>query len=187
MTARWRQLIVLTGLLLLAASVRGAETEFYVRHAETHLHDGVYWLDARIDYQLSSDSLEALNNGVALTVVLEITVERVRSYLWNETVADITQHYEVTLHPLSGRYVVDNLNTGIGKTFATLDDALDYLGTLRDFPLLDAKLAPPEEEHEVVLEARLDIESLPAPLRPLAYLSSQWRLASDEYRCPLTE
>ena len=185
MTGGWRNLI-LAGLLMLAGPLH-AQSEFYVRSASTQLEDGVYWLDALIDYQFSERSLEALENGVALTVVVEIDVNRVRRYLWNETVAEIIQRYELTLHPLSGRYVVDNLNTGVSKTFDTLADAADYLGRIRHFPLLDAELAPPDEEHEVVLNARLDIESLPAPLRPLAYLSSQWRLDSDEYRCPLED
>ncbi|SRR6056297_2850664 len=185
MLKSWRNLILVIGLLFHGAA--GAETEFYVRGAHTYLDEGVYWLDARIDYRFSDRSLEALDSGVALTVVLEIEVERQRAYLWDETVAEITQHYELTLHPLSGRYVVDNLNTGISRTFGTLEEAALFLGRLRRFPLLDAKLAPPGDDYEVVMKARLDIESLPAPLRPLAYLSSQWRLASDVFRCPLEE
>ena len=34
-------------------------------------------------------------------------------------------------------------------------------------------------------EVYVDIEALPAPLRPVAYLSSPWRLTSEWYEWPL--
>ena len=42
-----------------------------------------------------------------------------------------------------------------------------------------------DETYWVYLQIRLDIESLPVSLRPVAYLSPQWRLNSDWYLCPL--
>ena len=41
------------------------------------------------------------------------------------------------------------------------------------------------EKYDVHLHTYLDLESLPAPMRPIAYISSQWRLESDRYRWPL--
>lgn len=171
---------------LLGALPAAAETEFYVRHAETRLADRVYYLDARIQYRFSEEALEALRSGVALTIVLDIDVERRRPYLWNETRAALRQRFQLTHHALSARYILTNLNTGVSSTFATYEAAMDRLGRLKDFPLIDAELIDPDQQYLVELETYLDIESLPAPLRPVAYLNAGWRLSSDTYTCPLT-
>jgi hypothetical protein len=42
------------------------------------------------------------------------------------------------------------------------------------------------EEYEVLIHAELDIEALPSPLRPLAYITPAWRLNSDWYSWSLT-
>ena len=61
-------------------------------------------------------------------------------------------------------------------------NAVEALGTIADFPLLDAYLLEGEKHYMLYVRARLDIEALPSPLRPLAYLSSLWRLESEWYR-----
>src|SRR5215467_830927 len=45
---------------------------FAVREARTELQDGVYYLDARIEYRLSSDARRALQSGVPLTIRVEV-------------------------------------------------------------------------------------------------------------------
>ena len=59
------------------------------------------------------------------------------------------------------------------------------LGKIRNFPLLDEHLIGDKGHRYVRLRALLDIESLPSPMRPLAYLSSLWRLKSDWYEWPI--
>jgi hypothetical protein len=44
----------------------------------------------------------------------------------------------------------------------------------------------PERAISLALKARLDIESLPTPLRALAYVSPEWYLSSRWYKLPLT-
>lgn len=171
---------------LIGSLPAAAETEFYVRHGETHLDDNVYRLDARIQYRFSEEVLEALRSGVALTIVLDIDVARKRTYLWDETKASLRQRYQLSHHALSARYVLTNLNTGFSRNFTTYEAAVDALGRVEAFPLIDAALLDPEQAYRVELETYLDIESLPAPLRPVAYFSSAWRLSSDTYQCPLT-
>ena len=41
--------------------------------------------------------------------------------------------------------------------------------------------------YQVKMRTFLDIESLPAPMRPLAYISSDWQLDSDWVSWPLTQ
>ena len=61
------------------------------------------------------------------------------------------------------------------------------LGQINNLPLIDARLLNPELRYQVKVRAHLDIESLPAPMRPLAYISSDWQLDSDWVSWPLTQ
>lgn len=169
--------------LLWTAGVRAAD--FDVVSASTRLEGGVYRLNARIDYRFSDAALEALQNGVPLTVELDMEVRRRRPWLWDETVYALTQRFRLEYHTLSRQYLASNLNSGERRGFPTRSGAVRFMGQIADFPFLDKSLLDPDERYEGALRARLDIEALPAPLRLLAYLSDDWRLASEWYSWPL--
>lgn len=160
-------------------------TGFEVIAASTKLESGVYRLNARIEYHFSGPALEALQNGVPLTVELEMEVRRRRSWVWDETVYALTQRFRLEYHTLSRQYLVNNLNSGERRGFPSRIAALQFMGQINDFPLLDKGLLATSERYEGALRAWLDIESLPAPLRLLAYLSDDWRLTSEWYTWPL--
>mgnify|MGYP000952838281 CR=1 FL=1 len=169
--------------LLGAAEVHAAG--FEVLAASTKLEGGVYRLDAKIEYHFSNPALEAMQNGVPLTVELEMEVRRRRAWVWDETVYALTQRFRLEYHSLSRQYLVSNLNSGERRGFPSRAAALGFMGQINDFPFLDKGLLAPSERYEGALRAWLDIESLPAPLRLFAYLSDDWRLASEWYTWPL--
>lgn len=164
----------------LSASLAWAEGGFRVARAISQVREGVVLLDARIDYDFSKATLDALHNGVPLTVEIEIEILRSRDWAWDETVAALTQRYRLEYHALARQYVVVNLNSGEFRSFPTRAAALVYMGELNDFPVLDAALLDGRSGGSVYgrIRAGLDIEALPPPLRPVAYLSSAWRLGS---------
>ncbi len=172
--ARW--LALWFGLLW---AVGGHAAGFEVLSATTRLEGGVYRLNARIEYRFSTAALEALQSGVPLTIDIEMEVRRRRPWLWDETVYALTQRFQLEYHTLSRQYLVGNLNSGERRAFPTRAAALGFMGRIQDFPLLDQSLLTENERYEGALRVLLDIESLPAPLRLLAYLSDDWRLASE--------
>ena len=179
--SRWPLVL---GLLLFLAPLAWA-TGFTVLSAGTQLDQNVYRLDAVIDYDLSTVAKEALNNGVPLTIQMQMQVLRTREWLWDETIADIQQRYRLEYHALARQYLVTNLNNGELNSFPSRESAIEFLGRVRDFPLLDNSLLKPGDNYYGRLRVRLDIEDLPAPLRPIAYLSTDWRLTSAWYIWPL--
>ncbi|MCP4701002.1 MAG: DUF4390 domain-containing protein [Gammaproteobacteria bacterium] len=181
-----RYLLIIALCLLPVAFCFAQDEYFTILRAKTRLADKLYLLEAAISYQLSKDTIEALENGVALTLVLDIKVTRKRWYVWNQNIAAIQQRYRLKYHALSRQYLVKHLNTGIQKAYWQLNSALAALGKLNDFPLLDRHLLTSGKDYGVYLKAYLDIEALPAPLRPMAYFSSEWRLTSKPYKCSLT-
>ncbi len=179
---RLRWALLLLGLLL-AMDAWGAG--FRVLSANTRLVEGVYRLDARLDYDFSQAALEALANGVPLTIELEMEVRRHRNWVWDESVAALAQRFRLDYHALARQYLVTNLNSGEFNSFPTLTAATLYMGVIDGFPLLDRSLLTPKGSYYARLRASLDIESLPAPLRPVAYLSGDWRLTSEWRTWPL--
>ena len=189
---RHRQLFNILATLLLAWSVLVATATwadggvFVVEQAGTRLEEGVYRLDARISYQFSDAVREALQNGVPLTVEIQIEVYRGRWYWLNEDVAELSQFYLLQFHALSRQYLLTSLNSGAQRSFSSLYSALEVMGRMQDVPILDNKLLKPNTRYQARLRVRLDIESLPSPLRPVAYLSDEWRLVSEWYEWSLS-
>ena len=179
-TSLW--IVLLAGLLSVATAWASG---FEVLSAAIRLENGVYRLNARIEYRFSTVALDALQNGVPLTVALDMEVRRRRSWVWDETVYALTQRFQLEYHALSRQYLVNNLNSGERRGFASRSAALRFMGDIADFPLLDRSLLAETERYEGALRARIDLEALPAPLRLVAYLSDDWRLASEWYSWPL--
>jgi hypothetical protein len=155
--------------------------QFTVNQGKTELVDNVYQLDASLGYQFTPETLDALDNGVPLTLVLDIEVYRPRRYLWDEVIASLAQRYEIHYHALSDQYLLRHLNSGAQFTYPTLDSALASLGTVRNIPIIDAPLLEPGKHYMVRVRSRLDIDALPVPLQLIAYVSQDWWLSSGWY------
>ena len=159
---------------------------FVVEQAGSQVAEEVYVLNARISYHFNPDVLEALESGVPLTIRLNVEVLRPREWLWDETFTSLVQRYQLQYHALTQQYLVKNLNSGIQYNFPTRQASLEALGEISELPLLDKRLLDPGTPYTVRLRADLDVESLPGPLRLLAYVSPQWRVQSEWYSWPLT-
>ncbi|MEM7282834.1 MAG: DUF4390 domain-containing protein [Pseudomonadota bacterium] len=158
---------------------------FEVRSAYTELQDGVYFLNAKLDYELSDAAKEALHNGLSLTMEMQIEVLRPRRFWFDREVFTLNQRHELTFQALSERYTVKNLNSGDLTSFSTLESATETLGTVRHLPFLDEALLRPDKRYDVRLRGVLDTRELAGPLRLLTFFWDQWRLTSDWYTWPL--
>ncbi len=165
--------------------VSGYAEGFKILAAETKLKNHVYHLEANMDLQFSDDALDALRSGVPLIVLVNIEVNKDRSWWWDKTIAELEQGYLLLYHALSEKYIIHNLNSGAQQNFISLSAALHSLSNIRDFPLIDKNLLDEDDDYYVQMRIYLDIESLPAPMRPIAYISSQWQLESDWFSWPL--
>lgn len=174
-----------TAVALLLSFVVAAQTGtdrqgyFSVRSADTQLIDGVQVLDARLQLVLSDEALNALNNGVALTIELRLEVIRTRRFLPDALDAELDLRYELEYRPLSQRYIVRRLNSGDQDSFATLYSALNSLGRIEMLPVVDDAILEPRARYRMRLQALLSTRQYPAPLRMLFFWRDQWQLKSD--------
>ena len=155
---------------------------FEIRSASVELRSGVYYLDAWIEYRLSTEAREALESGVALTLDTEVEFLRHRRFWFDPQEAGLLQSYGLQYHALSQRYIVANLNTGEQSSFATLFSALNSLGRITQLPLIDAALLDPDGVYDIRIRAILSTEDIPGPLQLLAFWRKGWSLESEWFR-----
>lgn len=185
-----RQLAFVFGVLLLGTTTLVSAQDskpglFEVRSAQTELEDGVYLLDARLQYILSSEALEALDNGLPLNFMIEIEVIESRRFWVDDTVASLQVRLQLQYHALSQRYLVRSLNSGDQESFATLYSALNNLGRLSGLPVIDAGLLHPTRAHRMRVRSMLEFRDFAGPLRSLAFWLDDWHLQSEWFTWPL--
>jgi len=173
--------------LLLALPARADESGgFVIRTAYTELQNGVYYLNADVDLSLSDAAVNALENGLPLTVELQIQIIRHRRLVWDKTVAELAQRYQISFHALTRRFIITNLNSGDEQSFASYRDAITSLGQVSDLPVIDANLLDPEARYKIRMRAVLDVKDFPGPLQLIASLFKGWDLTSAWYEWVLT-
>lgn len=161
------------------------QSGFSIQSLETLMRERVYLLNANFSFNFSNEAIEALEHGVPLLILIDIEILTPRWWWGDKTIADLEQGYLLLYHALSESYVIHNLNSGTQNNFISLQQALEFLSQIKELPILDANLLKSKNDYYLRVRAHLDIESLPAPMRPLAYISSDWQLASDWYEWPL--
>lgn len=160
------------------ASADALDGALEVMSADLDLDHAVYQLHARIEYPNTPAIREALADGVTLAFDVEARITRDR-HLWIDPVVDDAMlRRELTYHTVSDRYVVRNLQDGTQQSFATLDEALDFLGNIERWPILvESQLAPTERYH-VSVRAGIRRGRLPASLRMLLFWKNDWYRAT---------
>jgi hypothetical protein len=177
----------LPALVLLGVSATAQANGFEVEAAQARLEQDRLVVTANMDLELSDEAEEALSKGIPLDILLEFRLYRDRRWMWDDTLAEWTLRTQVKYHALSGLYLVTLQESKDAKTFGTQREALAYVGTLTrvSFPM------PPTGSDDKTglilgLRARLDVRTLPAPLQPLAYVSSAWwRLKTKWTKWPI--
>ncbi len=180
-----RGLRVALPLLLLLATVGVQAASFHVHDVQIRKDRDEYRLNGRIDYLLSDEAHEALSNGVPLTLRVQLVVEKVWRGFWDPSPLAKTLWFQIRYHALTELYRVVDLQTGDEQSFVTQDAALYALGEISDLPLVKLDELAADETYHLRLRADLDIESLPLPLQPLAYLGRGWKLTSGWSQWPL--
>ncbi|MBS0365809.1 MAG: DUF4390 domain-containing protein [Proteobacteria bacterium] len=151
-----------------------------VRSAYVNIDKGVFLLYSRVEYPMTPAINEALRDGISLTFDLEVRVERQRRMWFNSSVVDLTLRRELTYHVVSDRYVVHDVRSGDQTTFATLDEALAFLGKVDAWPVL---VEPQLDGGNYTISVRAGMRRghLPASLRAILFWTDDWARQSEWY------
>ncbi len=182
---QWRLLTLWLGLLFSLGAQAASAPDFVISSAHVFERHQVYYLDAKAKLRLDGNLASALQNGVGLVFVWDIRIMRPHGWWFDNTLASLSTRYRLRYQPLSQRYRVDDLNSGVSHSYWSLSQALQRIGRLQDFPLIDQSLLLPERPLFVDLRVRISAAALPLPLRIRSYLDASWRPASKWFRCDL--
>jgi uncharacterized protein DUF4390 len=152
-----------------------------VRSAYATPEQGVFQLFARIVYPVNDDIRAALKDGLTLTFDLDVVVSRERSFWMDQTVAEYTLKRELSYHAVSDRYLTRELGTGSSDqhSYATLEEALEALGTVDAWPFLLAPQLSQNRTYRVSLRAGVRRGRLPDTLRVLLFWTDDWHRESE--------
>jgi hypothetical protein len=142
-------------------------------------------IDANLKINFSEDVIEALENGIPLTIAVNLQVIRERFWWKNVLIKESIQLFELRYHPLTDIHEVKNIATNDRYTFNSRQEAMMALGTIRGAHLITNTQLNSEQNYFVQMRIWLDINRLPIALRPLASLSSAWRLESPWFHWPI--
>ncbi len=177
--------MALAGALILAlwgglASADALDGVLKVSSAYVNLDHGVIQLYAHVQYPLNPAIREALQDGVTLTFDVEVRVDRVRHYWFNENVVDLTFQRKLAYHVVTDHFVVREVRSGDRKSFDTLKEALAYLGKVNGWPIL---VEPQLDGGRYIISVRAGVRrgNLPASLRALLFWTDDWQRVSKWY------
>lgn len=176
-----RQLVVYASvfLLILPGTLAANTTEFADMQLSLEKDDRSLLLQGDLALNFSKAALEALANGLPLAVDAQITIKPKGKWYWQKSLAAYNYKLEIQYHALSQQYLVKGFGFNYPKAFYTQSSALTALGKIEALPLIELQALDADEDYEISIKAELDSESLPIPLRPLTYISDDWRLRSD--------
>ncbi|MEM7293595.1 MAG: DUF4390 domain-containing protein [Pseudomonadota bacterium] len=152
-----------------------------ILEADTALRDDVFLLRCKSQLELPESPAAALSSGLPLVFVLKVEMFRDRAWWFDDAIAQVNVRYQLQYFELTNRYQVTRMDTGFRSSHFSLDSALQRIGALDDFALIEARYLEEDSSYRGAITLSLDAEALPLPLRPQAYVSPQWRFSSEEY------
>jgi hypothetical protein len=157
---------------------------FKLEDAHSWRADGSDYLNAHFSIELSSGAEEAVKNGIPLVFELQVQVVEMHTWWWDSVEIEFTERRLLQYHALSQSYQVINLNDESQGNYSRLDEALRVAGAIENLLLSDHALDQ-GPNYSLRIRGSLDVESLPTPVRLIAYVSSGWDMVSKWYKWPL--
>lgn len=149
-----------------------ANNNFNVRNVFYSFQSSELIIISQLDLSLSSQLIDAINNGVAISVAVEYAKPK-KNIIGTRYDIFATATYEIERHSLSNRYLMRSIKTGKTDIFNSIQSALDSLGSS-----LKQSVQYKESIDELAVRCYVDKYRLPGPLRFKAFFSTSWSPSS---------
>lgn len=182
---RWRHpwLACVAALLSAAPGLCASADDasrFEIRNAYVELKDGSWQLDVRLDLGLSRAARQAFDEGVPLSLRLEVEASTARRFLPDETAVSMTREWQLAHDAIANRYVVTHPVTGEQDSHASQEEALAVLARISGLQFADTTQLPEGGRFEMRVRASVEIGELPAAIKMLLFWKS-WSRSTDWY------
>ena len=163
--------------LLCAAALAARAEEIEVRNAQLLATEEGVALNADFVFDFAPRLAEMVANGVPLYFVVEFELTRPRWWWFDEKAVAKRMQQRLSYHAVSRHY---RLSTGLlQQQFATLEEALHVLRSVRNWVVIDRSAALADANYEAALRMRLDTTLLPKPFQLSALTSREMNLESS--------
>lgn len=166
------------------ASAEILQGEFKVCSAYINVDNKVFLLHAQVEYPLNAAIRQTLHEGLTLTYDLDVRIERERRFWFDAAIVDLTLRRELSYHAVTERYLVREKRSASQESFATLEQAIEYLGKVERWPII---VEPQLNGGNYRVGARAAIRRgrLPTSLRTLFFWTEDWHRESEWYQWSL--
>lgn len=187
----------LAGLNLLACSVRIVQfailllmmplvvaedgVAFRVQNASFSLDETLLELNSEIEIELPAYISIAIEQGFAVPLMFEVEILSPIKYWPDRKIISLKQQYQLHFLPMLGSYVIFDLNAGQRYYFDSLNEAVEYLHEVNNYPMLDVNNISDERSYYARLRFGIDSDELPLPLKSSSLWDNDWNLKSDWY------
>jgi len=187
----------LAGLNLLACSVRIVQftllllmmplvvaedgVAFRVQNASFSLDETLLELNSEIEIELPAYISIAIEQGFAVPLMFEVEILSPIKYWPDRKIVSLKQQYQLHFLPMLGSYVIIDLNAGQRFYFDSLNEAVEHLHEVNNYPMLDVNNISDERSYYARLRFGIDSDELPLPLKSSSLWDNDWNLKSDWY------
>lgn len=176
-------LIVLA--MIICPAYAEEEPAFAVASVNSQLNESVYFINAVFDIELPYYIRSAVDQGFDLPLVMEIEGFRQRTMWFDEKIVFIKQQYMLRYHTLLDAVSILDVNAGNRLYYASLDEAIERLSVLIDYPALDNNTLQNGKLYHARIRFGIDSNELPLPLKSSSLWKNNWDLKSDWFEWEL--
>ena len=175
--------IVQFAILLLMMPLVVAEdgVAFRVQNASFSLDETQLELNCEIEIELPAYISIAIEQGFAVPLMFEVEILSPIKYWPDRKIVSLKQQYQLHFLPMLGSYVIFDLNAGQRYYFDSLNEAVEYLHEVNNYPMLDVNNISDERSYYARLRFGIDSDELPLPLKSSSLWDNDWNLKSDWY------
>jgi len=141
----------------------------------SYIDNGVYYSDIDIPINFENEQIKALESGIVFNLELNLNIVDIRNWRLDRDIGELTQTYSIEFNAFTRRYTVSNKNTGRQASMATIQEASDYLSTIKRLPLVDDSLLDLDANYTVILDSRLRAQGMSQWMKTISF----WRESLD--------
>jgi len=173
------QFIIL--LLMMPLVVAEDGVAFRVQNASFSLDETLLELNSEIEIELPAYISIAIEQGFAVPLMFEVEILSPIKYWPDRKIVSLKQQYQLHFLPMLGSYVIFDLNAGQRYYFDSLNEAVEYLHKVNNYPMLDVNNISDERSYYARFCFGIDGDELPLPLKSSSLWDNDWNLKSDWY------
>ncbi len=178
---------ILFGLLISAASISQAESEFNIKTASFTMRDSLLLLDSTIEIELPQYINRAIDQGFAVPLMFEVEVLKYSQYWFDKKLLSLKQKYQLHYLPMLSSYAIYDVNADQRMYFNSRQEAVFYLEVIYAYPLFDITNINQSEPVYARLRVGIDVDELPLPLKSSSLWDNDWGLQSDWFEWEINQ